>query len=52
MKKMIKKILALTLSVVTVDVTFSSCNFEIDFNYCQHTLEEIEKVDASCRKGG
>ena len=52
MKKMIKKILALTLSVVTVVVTFSSCNFEIDFNYCQHTLEEIEKVDASCMKVG
>ena len=52
MKKMIKKILALTLSAVTIVATFSSCNFEIDFNYCQHTLEEIEKVDASCMKVG
>ena len=52
MKKMIKKILALTLSAVTVAATFSSCNFEIDFNYCQHTLEEVEKVDASCMKVG
>lgn len=52
MKKMIKKILALTLSAVTVVATFSSCNFEIDFNYCQHTLEEVEKVDASCMKVG
>lgn len=53
MKKMIKKVLALTLSAVTVVASvglLSGC--DIDFNYCQHTLEEVEKVEASCMKVG
>lgn len=53
MKKMIKKVLALTLSAVTVVASvglLSGCG--IDFNYCQHTLEEVARVEASCMKVG
>lgn len=53
MKKMIKKVLALTLSAVTVVASvglLSGC--DIDFTYCQHTLEEVERVEASCMKVG
>ncbi len=48
--KNFKKIMLLALALIICVGALSSC--DIDWNYCQHTLEEIEKTDASCMKIG
>ena len=49
MKKIIASSLLLATLLIAVGA-LSSCN--IDFDYCQHKLEEIPKSDASCMKAG
>ena len=48
--KNINRIMLLALALVICAFALSSC--DIDWNYCQHTLEEIEKTEASCMKVG
>ena len=50
MKKNITKILFLALTLVIIISALCSC--DIDWNYCQHTLEEIPKSESSCMKVG
>lgn len=40
----------LAAALLASSIVLSSCGF--DPNYCQHTLEEVEKTDASCMKVG
>ena len=48
--KNFKKIMLLALALIICVGALSSC--DIDWNYCQHTLEEVEKTEASCMKIG
>lgn len=48
--KNIKKILLMAVALIVCVCALSSC--DIDWNYCQHTLEEVEKTEASCMKIG
>ena len=53
MSKIIKKIIASSLLAATLLIgigALSSCN--VDWDYCQHKLEEIPKSEASCMKVG
>lgn len=43
----------MVIVAVLIVVSIGACAlFAIDWNYCQHTLEEVEKVDATCMKIG
>ena len=48
--KNFKKFMLLALALVLCVCALSSC--DIDWNYCQHTLEEVPKTEASCMKIG
>lgn len=50
MKNNFKKILLLSLALIICVGVLTSCG--IDWKYCQHTLEEVEKTEASCMKIG
>ena len=53
MSKIIKKIIASSLLAATLLIgigALSSCN--VDWDYCQHKLEEIPKSEESCMKVG
>ena len=55
MNNITKKLLTALLLAATMlatAATLGSCGIDIDFNYCQHTLEEVEKTEASCMKVG
>lgn len=50
--KLVQRLTVVIVAVLIV-VSIGACVlFAIDWNYCQHTLEEVEKVDATCMKIG
>lgn len=52
MMKTNRKLIVSLLLVTVIVSLFALSSCDVDWDYCQHTLEEIEKQDSSCMKVG